>query len=51
MEDNPLLIETAKIRAKQMIEKAAEDGQPLDDIAEDVFYLFLILERIKAKEN
>jgi len=45
MADDPMAIEAAQIRAQQVIEKAAADGVPFDDMADFAVDFFLRLER------
>lgn len=51
MADDPMAIEEAHNTTQGILAKAAAKGEPLDDFADDMFSIFLNLERSKISEN
>lgn len=51
MADDPMAIDEARNTTQGLIEKGHAQGDPLDDIADDIFKIFLGLERSKIRKN
>lgn len=51
MKDDPMALAEAQFRTNEMLDKGAATGDPLEDIADDIFNLFLSMEREKIKKN
>lgn len=51
MADDPMAIDEARNTTQGLLEKSHAQGNPLDDIADDIFRIFLGLERSKIRKN
>ena len=51
MKDDPIALAEAHFLTQSMLDKGIEHGDPLDDIADDIFWLFLRMELAKISDN